>query len=159
SNVGDLQVNLVDKHERERQSHEIARALRPSLAAIGRAHGASVKVVEVPPGPPVLSPLVAEVYGPDYARSRELGKALEQRFLATEGVVDVDTSVESDAPREVVVVDRVRAARLGVPQSAIADALSAAVAGLDRKSTRLNSSHVKISYAVFCLKKKNKGSV
>ncbi|HLT43742.1 MAG TPA: efflux RND transporter permease subunit [Luteimonas sp.] len=131
SNVGDLQVNLVDKHERERQSHEIARALRPSLAAIGRAHGASVKVVEVPPGPPVLSPLVAEVYGPDYARSRELGKALEQRFLATEGVVDVDTSVESDAPREVVVVDRVRAARLGVPQSAIADALSAAVAGLD----------------------------
>ena len=131
SNVGDLQVNLVDKHERERQSHEIARALRPSLAAIGRAHGASVKVVEVPPGPPVLSPLVAEVYGPDYARSRELGKALEQRFLATEGVVDVDTSVESDAPREVVVVDRVRAARLGVPQSAISDALSAAVAGLD----------------------------
>ena len=131
SNVGDLQVNLVDKHERERQSHEIARALRPTLAAIGRAHGASVKVVEVPPGPPVLSPLVAEVYGPDYGRSRELGKALEQRFLATEGVVDVDTSVESDAPREVVVVDRARAARLGVPQSAIADALSAAVAGLD----------------------------
>jgi len=112
SNVGDLQVNLVDKHERERQSHEIARALRPTLAAIGRAHGASVKVVEVPPGPPVLSPLVAEVYGPDYARSRELGKALEQRFLATEGVVDVDTSVESDAPREVVVVDRARAAGL-----------------------------------------------
>src|SRR5690606_13110857 len=131
SNVGDLQVNLVDKHERERQSHEIARALRPSLAAIGRAHGASVKAVEVPPGPPVLSPPVAEVYGPDYTRSRELGKSLEQRFLATEGGVDVDTSVESDAPREVVVVDRVRAARLGVPQSAIADALSAAVAGLD----------------------------
>jgi len=131
SNVGDLQVNLVDKHARERQSHDIARALRPVLAAIGRSHGASVKVVEVPPGPPVLAPLVAEVYGPDYGRSRELAKALEQRFLATEGVVDVDTSVESDAPRETIVVDRVRAARLGVPQAAIADALSAAVAGLD----------------------------
>ncbi|WP_140909181.1 efflux RND transporter permease subunit [Cognatiluteimonas lumbrici] len=130
-NVGDLQVNLVDKHRRERQSHDIARALRPVLAAIGRSHGASVKVVEVPPGPPVLAPLVAEVYGPDYGRSRELAKALEQRFLATEGVVDVDTSVESDAPRETIVVDRVRAARLGVPQAAIADALSAAVAGLD----------------------------
>src|SRR5690606_439566 len=130
-NVGDLQVNLVDKHERERQSHEIARALRPSLAAIGRAHGASVKVVEVPPGPPVLSPLVAEVYGPDYARSRELGKALEQRFLATEGVAAADASVEIDPPPDVVVVARGRAARVGVPQAAIADALSAAVAGLD----------------------------
>src|SRR5690606_33252010 len=131
SNVGDLQVNLVDKHERDRQSHDIARDLRPALAEIGRMHGASVKVVEVPPGPPVLSPLVAEVYGPDYGRSRELAKALELRFLATPGVVDVDTSVESGALREVMVVDRARAARLGVPQSAIADALAAAVSGLD----------------------------
>ncbi|TCZ85012.1 efflux RND transporter permease subunit [Lysobacter sp. N42] len=130
-NVGDLQVNLVDKHERDRQSHEIARALRPALTEIGRRHGASVKVVEVPPGPPVLAPLVAEVYGPDYARSRQVAKALEQRFLATAGIVDVDSSVEGDAPREVLVVDRVRAARLGVPQAAIADALAAAVSGLD----------------------------
>ena len=130
-NVGDLQVNLVDKHQRERQSHDIARALRPQLDAIGRRHGASVKVVEVPPGPPVLAPLVAELYGPDYATSRRLAKALEQRFRATEGIVDVDTSVESDAPREVMEVDRERAARLGVPQSAIADALAAAVTGLD----------------------------
>ena len=131
SNVGDLQVNLVDKHERSRQSHDIALGLRPVLAAIGRSHGASVKVVEVPPGPPVLSPLVAEVYGPDYAQARELATALEQRFLATEGVVDVDTSVESEAMREVFVVDRERAARVGVSQAAIADALAAAVSGLD----------------------------
>jgi len=88
-------------------------------------------VVEVPPGPPVLSPLVAEIYGPDYATSRKLAKGLEQRFLKTEGIVDVDTSVEADAPREVMVVDRARAARLGVPQSAISDALAAAVAGFD----------------------------
>lgn len=131
SNVGDLQVNLVDKHERKRQSHEIARALRPELAAIGEQHGASVKVVEVPPGPPVLSPLVAEVYGPDYQRSREIALALAQRFRATTGVVDVDTTVESDAPRETLVIDRARAARLGVPQSAIADALQATVSGID----------------------------
>ena len=131
SNVGDLQVNLVDKHERKRQSHAIARDLRPKLAEIGRRHGASVKVVEVPPGPPVLSPLVAEIYGPDYATGRKLAKALEQRFLKTEGIVDVDTSVEANAPREVMVVDRARAARLGVPQSAISDALAAAVAGFD----------------------------
>ena len=131
SNVGDLQVNLVDKHERDRQSHEIARALRPKLDAVGKRHGASVKVVEVPPGPPVLSPLVAELYGPDYARSRQLALELEKRFRTTGGIVDIDTSVESAAPRETIVVDRARAARLGVPQSAIADALAAAVSGLD----------------------------
>ncbi len=131
SNVGDLQVNLVDKHQRSRQSHEIARELRPVLAAIGQRHGASVKVVEVPPGPPVLSPLVAEIYGPDYARSRQLAKALEKKFATTEGIVDIDTSVESDAPRETLVVDRARAARLGVPQSAISEAIAAAVSGLD----------------------------
>ncbi len=131
SNVGDLQVNLVDKHARDRQSHEIARALRPQLDAVGRRHGASVKVVEVPPGPPVLSPVVAELYGPDYARSRQLALELEKRFHATDGIVDIDTSVESAAPRETLVVDRARAARLGVPQSAIADALAAAVSGLD----------------------------
>ena len=131
SNVGDLQVNLVDKHERKRQSHEIARALRPALDAVGQRHGASVKVIEVPPGPPVLSPLVAEIYGPDYARSRTIALALEKRFRNTDGIVDIDTSVESTAPRETLVVDRARAARLGVPQSAIADALAAGVSGLD----------------------------
>jgi multidrug efflux pump subunit AcrB len=131
SNVGDLQVNLVDKHARKRQSHEIARALRPALAAVGRRHDASVKVVEVPPGPPVLSPLVAEVYGPDYGRSRKLALELARRFRATQGIVDVDTSVESDALRETLVLDRPRAAALGVPQAAVADAIAAAVSGLD----------------------------
>jgi multidrug efflux pump subunit AcrB len=131
SNVGDLQVNLVDKHQRDRQSHQIARALRPALEAVGRRHGASVKVVEVPPGPPVLSPLVAEVYGPDYGRSRALALELEKRFRATAGIVDIDTSVESGASRETLVLDRARAAALGVPQSAAADAIATAVPGLD----------------------------
>ncbi|GIX34436.1 MAG: hypothetical protein KatS3mg126_0215 [Lysobacteraceae bacterium] len=94
--AGDLQVNLVDKHHRSRQSHDIARAVRPRLARIGEKHGASVKVVEVPPGPPVLAPIVAEVYGPDYAGQRALARALaEGPFAATEGVVDIDTTVES----------------------------------------------------------------
>ena len=132
SNVGDLQVNLVDKHHRKRQSHEIALAIRPMLAQVGKRYGASVKVVEVPPGPPVLSPLVAEVYGPDYAGQRKVALALaKERFAATEGIVDVDTSVEAAAPREQIVVDRERAARLGVPQSAIADAIAMGVSGLD----------------------------
>ncbi|MBV2209634.1 MAG: efflux RND transporter permease subunit [Thermomonas sp.] len=132
SNVGDLQVNLVDKHQRTRQSHAIALAIRPMLAEVGKRYGASVKVVEVPPGPPVLSPLVAEVYGPDYAGQRRIAKALaSERFATTEGIVDIDTSVEADAPREQVVVDRARAARLGVSQSAIAEAIALGVGGLD----------------------------
>ena len=131
ANVGDLQVNLVDRRERSRKSHDIAVALRPALAEVGVRHGASVKVVEVPPGPPVLSPIVAEVYGPDYEAQRRVGLALEQRFLATDGVVDVDTSVEADAAREVLVIDRERAARLGVSQSAIADTIAAGLSGHD----------------------------
>ena len=132
ANVGDLQVNLVDRRERSRKSHDIAVALRPELAAVGRRHGASVKLVEVPPGPPVRSPIVAEVYGPDYARMREVGRALEQRFLATDGIVDVDSSVEAEAAtREILVIDRERAARLGVPQADIADTIAAGLSGHD----------------------------
>jgi multidrug efflux pump subunit AcrB len=131
SNVGDLQLNLVDKHERERQSHEIAAALRPQLAAIAARYGASLKVVEVPPGPPVLAPVVAEVYGPDYARSRALAAELGRLFGATPGIVDVDTTVEAAAPRETLLVDRVRAARLGVSQADVVATLGAAVAGVD----------------------------
>jgi len=132
SNVGDLQVNLVDKHHRDRKSHDIARAIRPALAAIGKRHGASVKVVEVPPGPPVLSPLVAEVYGPDYAGQRRIARALASGpFAKTDGIVDIDTSVEADAPRETLVLDRARAARLGVAQATVADAIAMAVSGSD----------------------------
>ncbi|WP_411832346.1 efflux RND transporter permease subunit [Pseudoxanthomonas mexicana] len=131
ANLGDLQVNLVDRRERSRKSHDIAVALRPQLDAIGRRHGASVKVVEVPPGPPVLAPIVAEIYGPDYTLARRIGRALEQRFLATGGIVDVDSSVEAEATRELLVIDRVRAARLGVVQADIAETLAAGLGGWD----------------------------
>ena len=131
SNVGDLQVNLVDRHDRRRQSHEIARALRPQLQPLAARYQASIKVVEVPPGPPVLAPLVAEVYGPDYVRSRQLARALEEVFRATPGIVDIDTTVEAEAPRETLVVDRARAARLGVAPADVIDALSIGLAGTD----------------------------
>ncbi|PRH82997.1 efflux RND transporter permease subunit [Arenimonas caeni] len=131
ANVGDLQVNLVDKAERSRQSHDIARDVRPMLAALGAKYGASVKVVEVPPGPPVMSPLVAEIYGPDATRAREIARDLEARFKATDGIVDVDSTVEAPAERELVLVDRDRAARLGVSQAAIAQALQLGVGGRD----------------------------
>ena len=100
--LGDIQVNLVDKHHRDRKSHEIAVAVRPVLAEIGRRHGASVKIVEVPPGPPVQAPLVAEVYGPFPAAQRELTAAVRKVFDATPDVVDVDDSLESQRPRQVV---------------------------------------------------------
>jgi multidrug efflux pump subunit AcrB len=129
--VGDLQVNLVDKHERNRQSHAIARALRPALTAIGAEFGASVKLVEVPPGPPVLSPIVAEVYGPDNASIRRTALALEKKFRANSDIVDIDTSVEADAPRDIMVVDRARAARLGLDQASIAQVLRTALSGDD----------------------------
>ncbi|WP_240623890.1 efflux RND transporter permease subunit [Ahniella affigens] len=131
ANVGDLQVNLVDKHHRDRKSHEIALSVRPALADIGKEYGASVKVTEVPPGPPVMAPLVAEVYGPDAVKAREIAKALQARFAGTDGIVDIDTSMEADSPRELVVVDRERAARLGISQAQIAEALALAVSGSD----------------------------
>ena len=131
SNVGDLQVNLVDKKHRDRSSHEIAAAVRDDLAQIGKPYGASVKVVEVPPGPPVMSPLVAEVYGPDYAAQKSLGRKLQALFAATPDIVDIDSSIEADATRAVVVVDRQRAAILGVSQRHIASAIQMALAGED----------------------------
>ncbi len=142
--VGDLQVSLVDKSERSRQSHAIALAVRPALARIGARYGASVKVVEVPPGPPVLAPIVAEVYGTDYASVRRTALELERKFRANPDIVDVDTSVEADAPREVLVVDRARAARLGLDQASIAQVLRTALSGDD--ATWLMDGHAK--YAV-----------
>jgi multidrug efflux pump subunit AcrB len=127
--VGDLQVNLVDKHARSEQSHAIATRLRPELQAIGRRFGANVKVVEVPPGPPVLSPIVAEVYGPDAEGRREVAKAVRALFEQTPGIVDVDDSSIAAAPKKVLLVDRRKAAMLGVPQSAIVSTLRAGLAG------------------------------
>ena len=129
--VGDIQVNLVDKAQRERQSHEIARSMRRPLAEIGARHGGSVKVVEVPPGPPVQAPLVAEIYGPDYAGQLAVAESLRDLFASTEDIVDVDTSVEAAAPRLLLEVDRNKAALLGVAQASVAAALSTALTGED----------------------------
>jgi multidrug efflux pump subunit AcrB len=129
--LGDIQVNLVDKHHRDQQSHQIAVAVRPSLAEIGRRHGASVKVVEVPPGPPVQAPLVAEIYGPFPPAQRELTRAVRKVFDATPGVVDVDDSLESERPRQVVAIDRQKAALLGVNQAEAVQVLAAGLGGYD----------------------------
>ncbi|WP_119963928.1 efflux RND transporter permease subunit [Simplicispira lacusdiani] len=127
--VGDIQVNLVDKSKRKDQSHAIATRVRPALQAIGQRHGANVKVVEVPPGPPVLAPIVAEIYGPDAEGRRQVAKAVRAVFEQTPGLVDVDDSSIQDAPRTLLLVDRRKAAMLGVPQQAIVTTLRAGLAG------------------------------
>ncbi|HEY1131930.1 MAG TPA: efflux RND transporter permease subunit [Roseateles sp.] len=127
--VGDLQVNLVDKHHRSAQSHAIATRLRPALQEIGRRHGANVKVVEVPPGPPVQSPIVAEIYGPDVQGRREVARQVRQVFEQTPGIVDVDDSGIAAAPRKLLLVDRRKAALLGVPQAAVVSTIAAGLGG------------------------------
>jgi multidrug efflux pump subunit AcrB len=128
---GDLQVNLVDRHHRHRQSHEIAMAVRAPLQKIGATLGANVKIVEVPPGPPVLSPIVAEIYGLDYERQLQVARLVEQTFRATDGVVDVDTTIEAPQSKLVFAVDRPRAERLGVSQDAVVDGIAMALRGAD----------------------------
>jgi multidrug efflux pump subunit AcrB len=127
--VGDLQVNLVDKDQRSTQSHAIAQRVRPELQRIGARFGANVKVVEVPPGPPVLAPIVAEIYGPEAAGRQQVAKAVRAVFEKTPGVVDVDDSSIAAAPKTLLLVDRQKAAMLGVPQQAIVTTLRAGLSG------------------------------
>ncbi len=130
-NVGDIQVNLTDKHERDRKSHEIALDARPRLAEIGKRFGAVVQVVEVPPGPPVQAPIVAEIYGPFYEAMRSVTLQVRDVFLETPDIVDVDSSIEAPARRVIVSVDRSKAALLGVSQEAAVSTLAAALSGQD----------------------------
>jgi multidrug efflux pump subunit AcrB len=129
--LGDIQVNLVGKGERSDQSHAIAARLRPQLAAIAARSGAVIKVVEVPPGPPVLAPIVAEIYGPDDGGRLKVAEAVRTAFLRAPGLVDVDASYISAAPRQVVAVDRQKAALLGVADAEVVSTLRAGIAGQD----------------------------
>ncbi|MBL6750076.1 MAG: efflux RND transporter permease subunit [Nevskia sp.] len=138
---GDLQVNLVDRRHRSRQSHDIAMAVRAPLQAIGARYGANVKVVEVPPGPPVMSPIVAEIYGLDYDRQLQVAREVRKVFESVPGVVDVDDLVEAPQEKLTFAVDRARAERLGVSQEAVVDTLAMALHGADL--SYLHSEHSK----------------
>lgn len=129
SHVADLQVNLLPKDQRHEQSHAIAQRIRPGLQAIAARHGAAVKVVEVPPGPPVLSTLVAEIYGPDEEARVALARQVREIFLTTDGVVDVDWGVEEKQPKKVFRVDREKAALHGIPATQVARVLRLALQG------------------------------
>ena len=129
--VGDIQVNLVDKSHRSDKSHVIATRVRPQLQALAKKIDpeANVKVVEVPPGPPVLAPIVAEIYGPSDEERRQVAKQVRAVFEKSEGIVDVDDSSILHAPRKLLIVDRKKAAQLGIAQSSIVTTLRAGLAG------------------------------
>jgi multidrug efflux pump subunit AcrB len=129
ANVADLQVNLVPKGERKAQSHDIAKRVRPAIQAAAARYGANVKVSEVPPGPPVLQTLVAEVYGPDYPGQIEVARKVKEILSRTEGVVDVDWYVEDDQPRHRFEVDQAKSALNGVSTEQVAETLRLAVDG------------------------------
>ena len=109
-NMGDIQVNLVGKDERDLQSHDIALLVRPHLQQIGKQYQANVKVIEVPPGPPVMSPLVAEVYGANYEQQIEAAKKLRRVFENTADIIDIDDSVEAEQTKYMFHIDRQKAA-------------------------------------------------
>ena len=129
ANVGDVQVNLVPKGDRSRQSHAIAVDVRPGIDSIARRYGASVKVAEIPPGPPVLSTLVAEVYAGDDSTRLAAARQVKQVFETTPGVVDVDWTVDAPEQRRVFQVDRVRAAGAGASVEQITRTLYLALSG------------------------------
>jgi multidrug efflux pump subunit AcrB len=130
SNQADIQVNLSDAKDRHEQSHAIAKRLRPALVAIGNQYGARIQVSEVPPGPPVIQTLVAEVYGPDLNGQTRVAQQIKNIFQHTPGVVDTDWYVEDPQPRLAVRVDAVKAAENGIAVSDVARAITLATSGM-----------------------------
>ena len=128
-NVADIQVNLASKDERKAQSHQIAVRVRPRLSEIAARYNARIKVAEVPPGPPVLQTLVAEVYGPNYQRQIEVARQIRDVLDNTAGVVDVDWYVEDDQPKYQFIVDKEKSALNGVTAEQVAATLRLAIAG------------------------------
>lgn len=120
SMVADIQVNLLDKSERKIQSHDIAKKIRPAVQKIAAKYNANVKVVEVPPGPPVLSTIVAEIYGPDYEKQIEIAKQIKTILQKTPDVVDVDWRVQAPQTEFKLVPDKEKAMLDGVtPQQIV----------------------------------------
>ena len=130
-NVADIRINLIDKHERKRQSHDIAKEERPKIQEVVKAVNpdANVKIVEVPPGPPVLSTLVAEIYGKDDDVRRRIAEQIAQIFRETSGVVDVDTLVDADYYKYEVKINKKEARESGITEEQISQTISIALRG------------------------------
>lgn len=129
SNEADIQVNFKSKHERHKQSHELAKMMRPDLQKIGEKYNANVKLAEIPPGPPVISTLVAEVYGPNAEKQIEIARQIKDIFSKIKGIVDVDWYVEAPQNKITFAPDKEKAALNGVGTNAISQTLQTAIGG------------------------------
>ncbi len=127
SNMADIQVNLVDKDDRSEQSHDIAKKFRPDIIKIANKYNANIKLVEVPPGPPVLSTIVAEVYGPDYKQQIKIADQVQQILKNTKDVVDIDWMVEHDQTEYEFVIDKEKAMLYGVAPQQIVHTMNMAL--------------------------------
>lgn len=149
--MADIQVNLIDKSMRDRQSHEVARGMRESLQEIGKPYDANVKVVEVPPGPPVMAPIVAEIYGQNYEQQLVIANQVRKVFEETADIVDVDDSQEFKQEQWRVHIDRQRAAVLGVDYGQLVDTVTAILKGESpsylHDSERMRSTPIKMKVA------------
>jgi multidrug efflux pump subunit AcrB len=133
-NVADIRINLMDKDERQQQSHAIALRVRNDLQAIAERYDANIKIVELPPGPPVISTITVEVYGEpfhDYAMLQGAAQQLASRLRGEPGVVDVDTSIEAEQRRYLFVTDKEKAALAGLSTTDVAQLIQAALNGSD----------------------------
>ncbi len=144
SNVADIQVNLVSKKDRDEQSHDIAKELRPVLQKIGAKFKANVKVVEVPPGPPVLSTLVAEIYGPDYEAQKDVARQVKDLFKTTESVVDIDWMVEDDQYEYRFDVDKEKASLAGISANQVVNALNMNLRGAKVSNLYAENDHKQV---------------
>jgi multidrug efflux pump subunit AcrB len=138
---GDLQVNLVGKDQRKRQSHDIAKSVRPTILAIVEKYNGHVQIAEVPPGPPVLSTLVFEVYGPNLEGQKELAKSIEDFLIGQKGVTDIDTYVAADEQLLRLQVDRQKATLNGIATSTVAHMIALAIQGKVIDQAHLANEH------------------
>ena len=132
SETGEVRINLIDKEQRQHQSHDIALRIRPDIERIGQDYGANIKIVELPPGPPVLSTVVAEVYGPAEARYTDIinvSNSVKSALAATEGVVDVDDFVDAEHEKMHFHLNQEKAALHGINTAQVADTLKLALQG------------------------------
>jgi multidrug efflux pump subunit AcrB len=130
SHFADVRVNLIDKEERKLSSEKLVLQIRPDIAKLGREFGANIKLVEDPPGPPVRATVVAEIYGPDYAKQREIAKSIKSLFATIDQVVDIDDSVKEKQDKYQLIVDKEKAALMGISTEQIVQTLRLSVSGM-----------------------------
>jgi len=130
SHFADIRVNLIDKEERKLSSEKLVLQLRPEMDKLGQEFGANIKLVEDPPGPPVRATVVAEIYGPDYAKQREIAGKVKALFATVDQVVDIDDSVKEKQDKYSLIVDKEKAALMGISTEQIVQTLRLSVSGM-----------------------------